>query len=89
MSGGELVLDTSFPSLEIIGAPQNTRVLEGEIPHPETGLPMRMYDTRTFDRVAQEQHSINEIELLATDGSITMCRYIKGIEPGQPQEKST
>jgi len=70
VSGGELVFDTFFPSLEIIGTPQNTRVLEGEIPHPLTGLPMRMYDTRTFDRVAQEQHSINELELLAADGSV-------------------
>jgi len=69
-SGGELAFDTFFPSLEIISAPQNTRVLEGEIPHPRTGLPMRMYDTRTFDRVAQTQHSINEIELLAADGSV-------------------
>jgi hypothetical protein len=70
IAGGELVFDTFFPSLEIIGAPQNTRVLEGEIPHPRTGLPMRMYDTRTFDRVAQVQHSLNELELLAADGSV-------------------
>ena len=70
LPGGSLVFDTFFPSLEIVGAPQNTRVLEGEMPHPETGLPMRMYDTRTFDRVAQEQHSLNEIELLAADGSV-------------------
>jgi hypothetical protein len=59
-----------FPSLELIGAPENTRVLEGELPHPKTGLPMRMYDTRGFDRVAQLQHSLNELELLAADGSI-------------------
>jgi SAM-dependent methyltransferase len=72
LPGGQLVFDTSFPSLEIIGAPQNTRVLEGEVPHPQTGLPMRMYDTRTFDRVAQEQHSINEIELLDADGNVQM-----------------
>ena len=31
---------------------------------------MRLYDTRSFDRVAQEQHSINEIELLNADGSV-------------------
>ena len=68
--GGELVIDTFFPPLEVIGAPPNTRVLEGEIPHPQTGLPMRMYDTRSFDRVAQEQHSVNELELLAADGSV-------------------
>ncbi len=70
LPGGELTFDTFFPSLEIVGAPQGTRVLEGELPHPHTGLPMRMYDTRTFDRVAQTQHSINELELLAADGSV-------------------
>lgn len=70
LPGGMLAFDTFFPALEIVGAPQNTRVLEGEMPHPDTGLSMRMYDTRTFDRVAQTQHSLNELELLAADGSI-------------------
>jgi SAM-dependent methyltransferase len=70
LPGGELTFDTFFPSIEIIGSPQNTRVPEGEIPHPETGLPMRNYDRRTFDRVAQVQHSLNEFELLAGDGSV-------------------
>lgn len=83
LPGGELTFDTFFPSLEIVGAAQNTRVLEGELPHPETGLPMRMYDTRSFDRVEQTQHSVNEVELLAADGSIervirseTRSRYV-------------
>jgi SAM-dependent methyltransferase len=70
LPGGMFTFDTFFPSLEIVGAPQNTRVLEGELPHPQTGLPMRMYDTRSFDRVAQEQHSFNELEILAADGAI-------------------
>lgn len=70
LPGGRLVFDTFFPALEIIGVPENTRVLEGEVPHPETGLPMRMYDTRTFDRVEQVQHSLNELEFLAADGSV-------------------
>jgi SAM-dependent methyltransferase len=70
LPGGMLVFDTFFPSLEIIGVPENTRVLEGEVPHPKTGLPMRMYDTRSFDRVAQVQRSLNDLELLAADGSI-------------------
>ena len=52
-----LAFDTFFPSHEIVGTPENTRVLEGEIPHPQTGLPIRMYDTRTFDRVAQLLHA--------------------------------
>jgi ubiquinone/menaquinone biosynthesis C-methylase UbiE len=70
LPGAALVFDTFFPSLDVIGVPQNTRVLEGEIPHPQTGLPMRMYDTRSFDRVAQIQNSINEIELLDVDGNV-------------------
>ena len=48
----------------------DARYLEGEMQHPETGLPIRMYDTRRLDRVAQVQYSLNEIELLAADGSI-------------------
>jgi SAM-dependent methyltransferase len=70
LPGGMLAFDTFFPSLEIVGVPENTRVLEGELPHPETGLPMRMYDTRSFDRVAQVQHSLNELEVAAADGSV-------------------
>ncbi len=70
LAGGTLVFDTFFPSLEIVGAPQNTRVLEGELSHPQTGQLMRMYDTRSFDRVAQVQHSINELELLDADGGL-------------------
>ena len=70
LPGGELTFDTFFPSLTIVGAPQHTRVLEGELPHPQTQLPIRLYDTRSFDRVAQEQHSLNEIELLSADGIV-------------------
>jgi SAM-dependent methyltransferase len=70
LAGGTLVFDTFFPALEYVSSPAGTRVLEGELPHPETGLPMRMYDTRTIDRVAQTQHSLNELELLAADGSV-------------------
>ena len=70
MPGGMLAFDTFFPSLKYVRTEPNTRVLEGESPHPETGLPMRMYDTRTLDRVAQTQHSLNEFELLAADGSV-------------------
>jgi SAM-dependent methyltransferase len=70
LPGGMLAFDTFFPTLEYVGTPPGTRVLEGELPHPETGLPMRMYDTRTIDRVAQTQHSLNELELLAADGSV-------------------
>jgi SAM-dependent methyltransferase len=70
LPGGQLTFDTFFPSLEFVRTPEKTRVLEGEFPHPHTGLPIRMYDTRSLDRVAQVFHSLNEIELLAADGSV-------------------
>ena len=70
MPGGKLTFDTFFPALEFVSTPERTRVLEGEIPHPQTGLPIRMCDTRTIDRVAQVFHSQNDIELLAADGSV-------------------
>src|SRR5207249_6438656 len=73
--GGRLTFDTFFPALQFVSTTPKTRVLEGEFPHPQTGLPVRMYDTRTVDRVTQEFHSLNEIELLAADGSVqTMHR---------------
>jgi len=70
LPGGKLTFDTFFPALEFVSTPERTRVLEGEIPHPQTGLAIRMYDTRTIDRVAQVFHSQNDIELLAADGSV-------------------
>jgi SAM-dependent methyltransferase len=71
LSSGVLAFDTFFPSIEIVGAAEGTRVLEGEMRHPDTGLPIRLYDTRRFDRVAQEQHSINEIELIDAEGRVS------------------
>jgi SAM-dependent methyltransferase len=70
LPGGVLVFDSFFPSLAIIGAAPNTRVLEAETTHPPTGLLLRVYDTRSFDRVAQIQHSINEVELVGADGKV-------------------
>ena len=70
LPGGRLVFDTFFPSLAIVGAEQNSQVLEIEFPHPDTGLPIRMYDTRCFDRVAQVQHSVVELELSNADGTV-------------------
>jgi SAM-dependent methyltransferase len=71
LPGGLFVFDTFFPGREYINLPDGTRVLEGEIPHPETGLPVRMYDTRSFDRVEQIQRSRNEVEFLDAAGNVT------------------
>jgi SAM-dependent methyltransferase len=69
--GGRLAFDTYFPGSALITAPDNVRVLEGEIPHPETGLPVRMFDTRSFNRVEQQQHSLVDIEFLDAAGTVS------------------
>jgi SAM-dependent methyltransferase len=68
--GGLLAFDTYFPGLASIAAPSGTREMEMEIPHPETGLPVRLWDTRTLDRVEQLQHSYIEIEMLDATGKV-------------------
>lgn len=68
--GGLLAFDAYFPGAALITAPDGTRVLEGEMKHPDTGLPMRCFDTRSFDRVNQIQHSLNEVEMLDADGNV-------------------
>jgi hypothetical protein len=68
--GGLLAFDTAFPGPAWIGAPSGRRELEAEIPHPKTGFPVRMWDTRTFDRVKQLQYSFNEIEMLDGQGKV-------------------
>src|SRR5207249_2445866 len=68
--GGLLAFDTCFPGPAWVCAPSGQRVLEGEMPHPKTGLPMRFWDTRTFDRVNQIQYSLNEMEMLDASGAV-------------------
>jgi SAM-dependent methyltransferase len=68
--GGLLAFDGFFPGARLITMPNGTRDLEMEMKHPETGLPVRLYDTRTFDRVRQLMHSHNEIEMLDADGKV-------------------
>jgi SAM-dependent methyltransferase len=70
LPGGLLVFDTAFPGPHWIAQPSGTREMEMEIAHPETGLPVRMWDTRTFDRVKQLQYSFNEIEMLDATGKV-------------------
>jgi hypothetical protein len=74
LPGGVLAFDTYFPSWRVIGANSGERVLEAEMPHPVTGRPLRMYDTRTFDRVEQIQHSLVEIEFLDNQGQVESVR---------------
>jgi SAM-dependent methyltransferase len=70
LPGGLLAFDTAFYGLHIVGAMQGVRDLEGETTDPRTGHRLRMYDTRTFDRVAQTQHSVNEVEVVDAGGKL-------------------
>jgi SAM-dependent methyltransferase len=71
LPGGLLAFDGFFPGLEYLSQPDNVRVLELEIAHPRTGMPVRLYDTRSFDRVAQIMRSVNEFEELDAQGRVT------------------
>jgi SAM-dependent methyltransferase len=66
---GLLVIDSFFPSMQYVTTDQ-MRVFEGEVTHPMTGHLLRMYDSRTMDRVRQLQHSDNEIEEFDGDGRL-------------------
>jgi SAM-dependent methyltransferase len=69
--GGVLVFNIFFPGREILNGPEGVPVLEHEAPHPATGLPVRIYDTRSLDLVAQIQTSHIEIQELDADGGVT------------------
>lgn len=68
--GGVLVFNIYFPGLEIIAGKEGVPVLEGEVKHPVTGSPVRIYDTRSYNRVEQVQHSIMEIQELDPSGRV-------------------
>lgn len=68
--GGAIVFNVFYPGREFLSGPEGVPVLEGETRHPVTGLPVRIYDTRTFDRVAQVQHSCVEIQELDAAGHV-------------------
>ena len=52
-SGGALVFNVFYPSLDHLVRPDGEQVLEREFAHPSTGLPVAMYTTRRTDRVNQ------------------------------------
>jgi len=68
--GGALVLHISYPGVDYWSGPEGERVLEVETPHPVTGHPVCMYDTRTRNRVDQFQDSATDIEELGPDGTV-------------------
>jgi SAM-dependent methyltransferase len=72
---GELVFNIFFPGIEFLGCQQGVPILEQEVPHPRTGLPVRIYDTRTLSRVEQVQHSRIEIQELDAAGGVAASHF--------------
>jgi SAM-dependent methyltransferase len=72
LPGGALVFNTFFPGISLLSGPQGVPVLEGESMHPATGLPVRIFDTRTFDRIQQIQYSQIEIQELDAQGNVAV-----------------
>jgi 2-polyprenyl-3-methyl-5-hydroxy-6-metoxy-1,4-benzoquinol methylase len=67
---GLLAFDTFFPAAEITNVPAGTRVFEGEVVDAVNEQTLRMYDTRSFDRVQQTQHSAMDVEFVNSAGQI-------------------
>jgi SAM-dependent methyltransferase len=74
LPGGLLVFDGAFPGLHWIAGQPEDRVLEHQTTDPRTGRMLRVFDTRSFDRVRQLQHSITEVESVAADGSVEVVQ---------------
>ena len=71
-AGGLLVFSVFFPGRAIVCGQEGGPVLEHEVAHPVTGLPVRIYDTRTLDLVAQVQTSQIEIQELDAKGQVAV-----------------
>lgn len=73
--GGALLFDVMAPNLRLLAETGEEPVLEIEVPHPDTGLPVRLYDTRAMDIVRQIQHSRIEIRETTADGGTISHRF--------------
>ncbi len=70
LPGGRLLFDTFSATQAMLTEPVAPPVLELEIPHPDTGSPVRLYDGRRLDAATQTQHSQIEIQELDASGKI-------------------
>lgn len=68
--GGMLILDVQAPSVSWLTDDDGKPALELELPHPDTGNPVRLWDTRIKDPVRQVQRSLIEIQELDAKGEV-------------------
>jgi hypothetical protein len=72
--GGRLTFNTIPPHGVSAPTTEGVPILEHEARDPATGRTVRIYDTRTLDRVAQVQHSVMASEELDDTGRIVASR---------------
>ncbi len=68
--GGRLALHLSLPRAEFWAQADGAREMEIEVKHPVTGLPIRLWDTRTLDRETRTQRSLVEYQELDARGEV-------------------
>lgn len=76
-AGGLLTFNIFFPGLDIVSSPQGAPMLEHETRHPETGLRLRIYDTRSLDRIHQIQNSTILIQEIDAQGRVAHAHVSK------------
>jgi len=85
--GGRLVFDVFSATPAMVATPMAEPVLELEKPHPETGLPLRLYDGRRLDIATQTQHSQIAIEELDAGGKVARThRFVAVVRWIYPSE---
>jgi SAM-dependent methyltransferase len=84
---GRLVFDVFSATPAMVAEPVAAPVLELEVPHPETSLPVRLYDGRRLDPATQTQHSqIEVLELDAAGGVAHSHRFVALVRWVYPSE---
>ncbi|HET9328375.1 MAG TPA: class I SAM-dependent methyltransferase [Candidatus Eisenbacteria bacterium] len=73
--GGMLALNVFYPSVDFMAAHDGVRALTVETTHPDTGLPVQVYDTSRYQRAEQRVTVDREVLLTAADGSRKTIQY--------------
>lgn len=87
LPGGRMVFDVFSATPAMVAEPVAAPVLELEVPHPETGLPVRLYDGRHLDPATQTQHSQIEVQELDAAGQVAHAhRFVTVVRWTYPSE---
>jgi len=65
--GGMLALNVFYPSVDFMAANDGVRKLTIQTTHPDTGLPVEVYDTSRYQR-AQQRLSVERLVLVTNPG---------------------